>query len=54
MINIDQVLGVSPNSSPLKILAGYRREDKDINFGVLWIPENEGKITPQDTLEILA
>ena len=54
MINIDQASGVSPNPSPLKTLAGYRREDKGINFGVLWIPENEGKITAQDTLEVLA
>jgi uncharacterized protein YcbX len=54
IINIDQATGVPAGPGPLKTLAGYRRDDKDINFGVLWIPENEGKFSLQDPLEILA
>ena len=54
MINIDQKEGVSKGPEPLKTLATYRRTENKIDFGVLWIPENEGKISLSDKLEVLA
>lgn len=50
---IDQQTGVPSGPEPLKTLAGYRRDGKDVFFGSLWIPENEGMIRLTDTLEVL-
>lgn len=54
MINIDQQEGVGKGPDPLKTLASYRRVDKGVNFGVLWIPENEGRLSLSDKIEVLA
>ncbi|QDK38232.1 MOSC domain-containing protein [Bdellovibrio sp. NC01] len=53
IITIDQKTGEKTGAEPLKTLASYRRDDKGVNFGVLWIPENEGQIKIGDTLEVL-
>ncbi|WP_374030109.1 MOSC domain-containing protein [Bdellovibrio bacteriovorus] len=53
IITINQETGVPSGPDPLKTLATYRREDKDIFFGTLWIPENEGVIRKGDTVEVL-
>lgn len=51
---IDQTRGEVMGPEPLKTLAGYRREGKDVYFGSLWIPENEGTIQSGDELKVLA
>lgn len=53
IITIDQKTGVPNGPEPLKTLAGYRRDLKDVNFGTLWIPENEGVIRVGDSLDVL-
>ena len=53
MITIDQKTGIPNGPEPLKTLAGYRREGKDVFFGTLWIPENEGTIRIDDKLQVL-
>jgi uncharacterized protein YcbX len=53
IINIDQATGELRGPDPLKTLATYRRVEKDIFFGSLWIPENTGVIKAGDTLEVL-
>lgn len=50
---IDQTTGDRTGAEPLKTLAGYRREGKDVFFGTLWIPENTGIIRKGDTVEVL-
>ncbi|MFS4458708.1 MOSC domain-containing protein [Bdellovibrio sp. HCB2-146] len=50
---IDQSTGTVTGPEPLKTLAGYRREGKDVFFGTLWIPENEGSIRLGDEIQIL-
>jgi uncharacterized protein YcbX len=54
IITIDQKTGESPGSEPLKTLAGYRRDGNKVNFGVLWIPENTGRIPLGSSVEVLA
>jgi len=54
IITIDQKTGLSEGSEPLKTLSTYRREDGKVNFGVLWTPENPGRISLSSTLEVLA
>lgn len=53
IINIEQSTGVPSGPDPLKTLATYRRDGKDVNFGTLWIPENEGLISAGDELKVL-
>ncbi|UOF01728.1 MOSC domain-containing protein [Bdellovibrio reynosensis] len=53
IITIDQQTGASMGPEPLKTLATYRREDKGVFFGTLWIPENEGTIKLTDSVEVL-
>ncbi|MEK2645858.1 MOSC domain-containing protein [Bdellovibrio sp. BCCA] len=50
---IDQMTGVPSGPEPLKTLATYRREGKDIFFGTLWIPENIGMIKKGDQIEVI-
>jgi uncharacterized protein YcbX len=54
MITIDQKTGELDGPEPLKTLASYRREDRKVNFGVLWIPENSGIIRLNDVLKVLS
>lgn len=54
IITINQQTGESADGEPLKTLSTYRREDNKVNFGVLWIPENSGKIRPSDKIEVLS
>lgn len=54
IITIDQKTGESPTPEPLKTLSSYRRDGNKVNFGVLWIPENTGRITPGSSVEVLA
>lgn len=54
IITIDQRTGVSGGAEPLKTLGSYRRDGNKVNFGVLWTPENSGKITLASTIEVLA
>ncbi len=54
IITMDQKTGESPTPEPLKTLSGYRRDGNKVNFGVLWIPENTGRITLGSPLEVLA
>jgi uncharacterized protein YcbX len=53
IINIDQHSGEVLGPDPLKTLATYRREDRSVYFGVLWIPENTGSIKAGDGVEVL-
>jgi len=53
VITIDQKTGTNTGPEPLKTLAGYRRDGKDVQFGVLWIPENAGLVRLGDSLEIM-
>lgn len=53
MINIDQKTGESSAPEPLKTLSSYRRNEKGVVFGSLWIPENPGLISLQDSIEVL-
>ncbi|MNL46853.1 hypothetical protein D3C87_1696020 [compost metagenome] len=53
MITIDQGTGEPQGPEPLKTLATYRRDGKDVNFGTLWIPENAGQITAGDEIQVL-
>ncbi|WP_413612273.1 MOSC domain-containing protein [Bdellovibrio sp. HCB-110] len=53
IITIDQKTGEPFGPEPLKTLATYRRDGKDVFFGTLWIPENTGIIKKSDTVEIL-
>lgn len=53
IITIDQQTGVSEGAEPLKTLSSYRRDGNKVNFGVLWIPENPGKIRLTDKIEVL-
>ncbi|WP_347359411.1 MOSC domain-containing protein, partial [Bdellovibrio sp.] len=50
---IDQLSGERAGAEPLKTLAGYRRDGKDVFFGTLWIPENTGIIRKGDAVEVL-
>jgi len=54
IITIDQKTGASQGAEPLKTLSTYRRDGNKVNFGVLWIPENPGRISLGDAIEILA
>jgi uncharacterized protein YcbX len=54
IITIDQKTGMPEGPDPLKTLAGYRREGNKVNFGVLWIPENEGVVDLSRPLEVLS
>ncbi|WP_413557463.1 MOSC domain-containing protein [Bdellovibrio sp. HCB209] len=54
IITIDQQSGVSQGAEPLKTLATYRRDGTKVIFGSLWIPENEGVISMNDSVEILS
>ncbi|WP_413574881.1 MOSC domain-containing protein [Bdellovibrio sp. HCB290] len=52
---IDQQSGVSQGAEPLATLATYRRDvGNKVNFGTLWIPENDGTLQVNDALEVLA
>ncbi|WP_413581892.1 MOSC domain-containing protein [Bdellovibrio sp. HCB288] len=52
---IDQQSGVSQGMEPLATLANYRRDTSNrVNFGTLWIPENDGTIQVNDALEIIS
>lgn len=53
MITIDQATGEPQGPEPLKTLATYRRDGKDVNFGTLWIPENAGQISAGDEITVL-
>ena len=53
IINIDQSTGESLGPDPLKTLASYRRIERGVSFGVLWIPENTGIISENDVVEVL-
>lgn len=53
MITIDQKTGENFGPEPLKTLASFRREGNQVKFGVLWIPEHQGRIRVSDQLEIL-
>lgn len=53
IINIDQMTGESQGPEPLKTLATYRRAERGVTFGTLWIPENEGLINEGDSLQVL-
>ncbi|RYZ80245.1 MAG: MOSC domain-containing protein [Proteobacteria bacterium] len=53
MVTIDQQAGQKDGAEPLKTLAGFRRDGKSVNFGVLWIPENVGTIHSSDRIEVL-
>lgn len=50
---IDQQTGISQGPDPLKTLASYRRDGNGVFFGVLWIPENEGVVRLNDSIEVL-
>jgi len=54
IITIDQKTGLSEGPEPLKTLSSYRRDGNKVNFGVLWIPENAGKISRSSTVEVLS
>jgi uncharacterized protein YcbX len=55
IINIDPSTGQSsPEAEPLKTLSTYRRKEKAVAFGVLWIPENSGTIRQGDPIKVLA
>jgi MOSC domain-containing protein len=54
IITIDQKTGESPSPEPLKTLASYRRDGTKVNFGVLWVPENTGRIALGSPIEVLA
>lgn len=53
IINIDQTTGTPQGPDPLKTLASYRRSERGVPFGVLWIPENTGVIHENDPVEVL-
>lgn len=53
IITIDQQSGISQGPEPLKTLAGYRRDGAKVNFGTLWIPENEGTVSVSDSVEVI-
>lgn len=53
VVTIDQTTGVAGGPEPLKTLAGYRREGRDVFFGTLWIPENEGQFRKGDSIQVL-
>lgn len=53
IVNIDQTTGVPSGPEPLKTLASYRRKDRGVFWGVLWIPENIGSISEKDPVEVL-
>ncbi len=53
VINIDQLTGAPQGPEPLKTLSTYRRVDRGVFFGVLWIPENTGVIRENDSVEVL-
>lgn len=53
IVTIDQATGSPQGPEPLKTLAQYRRDGKDVFFGTLWIPENEGQLRKGDTLQVL-
>lgn len=53
IVTIDQMSGIPAGPEPLKTLASYRREDKDVYFGSLWIPENTGIVRKGDVVEVL-
>ncbi len=53
IITIDQQTGMAQGPEPLKTLATYRRDGAKVNFGTLWIPENEGVISMNAPVEIL-
>lgn len=50
---IDQQTGVPLGPEPLKTLANYRRDGKDVFFGSLWIPESPGVVNVGDVIEVL-
>ncbi|WP_413584540.1 MOSC domain-containing protein [Bdellovibrio sp. HCB274] len=52
--SIDQQTGISQGKEPLATLATYRRDGNKVNFGTLWIPENEGVIQMGDSIEVLS
>lgn len=54
IITMDQKTGESPTPEPLKTLSSYRRDGNKVNFGVLWIPENPGRISLGAPVEVLA
>lgn len=54
IVTIDQKSGEARGPEPLKTLAGYRREGKQVNFGVLWVPENNGRVRAGDTVNVLS
>lgn len=51
---MDQKTGIADGAEPLKTLSEYRREGNKVNFGVLWIPENQGKMSLGAPVEVLA
>ncbi len=54
VINIDpKTAKVAEDSEPLKTLSTYRRLEKGVVFGVLWIPENPGDIKVGDMVQVL-
>ncbi|KHD88212.1 MAG: hypothetical protein OM95_10290 [Bdellovibrio sp. ArHS] len=53
IITIDQKTGEKTGPEPLKTLSTYRKEERGVVFGALWIPENEGIIRSNDPIEIL-
>lgn len=53
VINIDQTTGESQGPDPLKTLSSYRRVDRGVFFGVLWIPESTGVVSENDSVEVL-
>ncbi|UYL07705.1 MOSC domain-containing protein [Bdellovibrio sp. SKB1291214] len=54
IINIDQQTGQSHGADPLRTLATYRLDGNKVNFGTLWIPENEGLLSLNDAVEVLS
>lgn len=56
VITLDAKTGEAPvPGEPLKTLSTYRKDGLNkVNFGVLWIPENEGVIAVGDQIQVLA
>lgn len=53
VINIDQQTGMPSGPDPLKTLSTFRKMDRGVFFGVLWIPENTGVIREGDSVQVL-
>lgn len=53
VITVDQKIGLSTGVEPLRTLSSYRKEQGKVYFGTLWIPQNDGQITDQHSLEVL-